>query len=89
LELKEITMINEWFAHWEPTWLFIILFVETLVGLYTAIVVTAEYKYDERKDLQKKLKRTKTTKKTTDGQKVTEETTETEEPLPGDHNVNS
>jgi hypothetical protein len=76
-------MINEWMFKWEPTWLFIILFIETLVGLYTAIVVTMEYKYDAEKDA-KKSKRTKTSKKVTDGTKITEEVTET---IEGDSNV--
>lgn len=73
-----LDLINVWFGKWESLWLFAILFIETLVGVYTAIVVTMEYKYDAAKDA-KRLKRTKTTKKTTDGQKVTEEVTEIEE----------
>ena len=48
------------------------------------LVVWLEYKYDFRKDEEKKHKKTKTTKKTTrglSGEETTEEVTETSEPI--------
>lgn len=74
--------INDFLALWEPIWLFLILFIETLVGAATLTILIKEYKYDEQKDIEKKQKKTRTTKKVTenkDGGKVTEETVETEE----------
>lgn len=52
-----------------------------LCSLYECWILTAEYRYDEAKDLAKE-KRTKTRKKTTQmpgGKTVTEENTETVE----------
>jgi hypothetical protein len=75
--------INAWLGHWEPTWLFLVLFTETLVGLAVLWWTIKEYVYDAQKDQEKKQKKTKTTRKTTKGaagETTTEETTETSEP---------
>ena len=79
-----LEQINTWMGKWEPIWLFVVLFPEMVAGLYSAWILTKEYKYDENKDLQKKQKRTKTTKKTTTntGGTVIEESVETSEPIP-------
>jgi hypothetical protein len=52
-------------------------------SIYECYILRKEYEYDENKDLEKKLKRTKTTKKVTqskDGTHTTEETSEITEP---------
>ena len=79
----------QWFTHYEPMWLFILLSSELIVGLITLYWVVKEYIYDERKDIEKKQKRTKTTKKTTkgvSGEETIEETTEVSEPM-AEYNV--
>ena len=76
--------ILEFMTKWEPVWLFLVLFPELLAGLYSAWILKREYDYDEAKDIEKKQKRTRTTKKTTTqpgGASVTEETTETVSPI--------
>lgn len=76
--------MNDWLLKWEPIWLFYILFIEMLVGSATLVILIKEYKYDEAKDLEKKQKKTKTSKKVTEsktGDKITEEVTETSEPM--------
>jgi hypothetical protein len=74
----------DWMAKYEPYWLFAILFPEMIAGIYTAYMVKKEYQYDENKDLEKKQRRTKTTKKTTTNPTgtVVEESVETSEPVP-------
>lgn len=75
---------NTWLEHWEPLWLFLILFIETIVSSLILWWTVKEFKYDEKKDLDKKQKRIKTTKKTTTkpgGETITEESTETHEPF--------
>lgn len=75
--------LNEILGKWEPVWLFLILFTETWVGAITLYWIIKEYAYDENKDLEKKQRRTKTTKKTTTkpgGESVVEEMIETVEP---------
>ena len=75
--------INTFLEHWEPIWLFIILFVETLAGFGSLYILIKEYRYDEAKDIAKKQRRTKTTKKVTThpgGDSISEETTEVTEP---------
>lgn len=50
----------------------------------TLKILIKEYEYDEAKDIEKKQKRTKTTRKVTTrpgGETTTEESTETSEPL--------
>ena len=74
----------DWMNKWEPVWLFLVLFPELLAGLYSAWILKREFDYDENKDLEKKQKRTRTTKKTTtepSGASITEESTETSEPV--------
>lgn len=74
----------EFLSKWEPIWLFLILAVEMLVAFAQLYWIIKEYNYDENKDIEKKQKRTKTTKKTTtqpSGASVVEEQTETTEPV--------
>lgn len=76
--------LNAFLEHWEPLWLFLVLVAETLVGVAILWWTVKEFKYDEDKDLQKKHRRTKTTKRTTntkDGQSIVEESTEVSEPI--------
>lgn len=76
--------IRTWFEHWEPIWLFAILFIETAIGFLQLSWIKREYFYDEQKDIEKKQRRTKTTKKTTTqpgGASVVEESVETSEPI--------
>lgn len=57
--------------------------VAFVAEVYICVILTAEYFYDANKDLLKKQKKTRTTKKTTtepSGTQTTEETTETVEP---------
>lgn len=61
--------------------------VSFLIELGILYYVAIEFYYDKNKDEAKKQKRTKTTKKVTqtkDGSTVTEEATETSEPLNGE-----
>lgn len=46
--------INSWLAHWEATWLFLILFVETLISGAILLWTIKEYYYDYFKDTKKK-----------------------------------
>jgi len=50
---------------------------------YICYILTMEYFYDRDKDLEKKHKKTRTTKKTTNkaGESIVEESTETFEPI--------
>jgi mannitol-specific phosphotransferase system IIBC component len=76
-------MFHEWMTTYEPEWLAAILLVETLAGFGSLYILIKEFKYDEQKDLEKKQKRTKTTKKTSTkaGETVVEESVETSEPV--------
>jgi|WetSurMetagenome_2_1015567.scaffolds.fasta_scaffold916121_3 hypothetical protein len=79
-----IVELNKWLEHWEPIWLFLILAVEAVVGIFSAYILVKEYKYDEMKDLAKSQRKTRTSKKTTqskDGGTTVEETVETTEPI--------
>ena len=79
--------ILTWMGRWEPVWLFLILFIETVIGCLTLYWVHQEFIYDEQKDLEKKQKRTRTTKKTVtqpNGASITEESTDTVEPSAGE-----
>jgi hypothetical protein len=79
-----ISALNELMGKWEPIWLFIILFTETLAGYATLYILIKEYNYDFQKDVEKKQRRTKTSKKTTTsatGQSTVEETSEVIEPI--------
>lgn len=74
----------QWFEHWEPIWLFLILAIETVVGFAQLYWIIREYNYDKQKDDQKKQRKTRTTKKTTTsatGQSTVEETSEVIEPI--------
>lgn len=60
--------------------------IAVLIDLGIFIILIVEYRYDERKDLEKKQRKTRTTKKVTTqpgGASTTEETTEVSEPVPG------
>lgn len=55
-----------------------------LAELFICYMLVLEYKYDEKKDIQKKQRSTKTVRKTTtkkDGDSVVEESTEVNEPV--------
>lgn len=61
----------------------IIITLILFCSIYECYVLKQEYNYDFQKDLEKKLKRTRTTKKVTqskDGTHTTEESTEVVEP---------
>ncbi len=77
-------MFHEWMVQYEPEWLAGILLIETLAGFGSLYILIKEYKYDEQKDLEKKQRRTKTTRKTStkDGATVIEESSEVSEPVP-------
>lgn len=36
-----------WLEHWEPLWLFLILFAELCIGLRNWFTLEKEYKYDK------------------------------------------
>ena len=37
---------NTWLGHWEPLWLLTVLLAESLIGLFSALVLLKEYFYD-------------------------------------------
>lgn len=79
-----LEFINAHLEHWYPLWWSIVFVIEMFVGIATLYILIKEYRYDEAKDLEKKQRKTRTTKKITeqkDGAKVTEETTEVSEPM--------
>lgn len=51
--------INSWLSHWEATWLFLILFVETIISGAILLWTIKEYYYDYQKDTKKKPRSTK------------------------------
>lgn len=76
--------LNAWLEHWYPLCWSIVFLIEMCVGIAILSMSIKEYRYDESKDLEKKQKRTRTSKKVTeqkDGGKVTEEVTEVSEPV--------
>lgn len=76
--------INNWLEHWYPLCWTVVFLIEMNVGIAILTMAIKEYKYDESKDLEKKQRKTRTTKKVTeskDGGKVVEETTEVSEPM--------
>lgn len=87
--VRWIESVNVWFTHWEGIWLFVVL----VAGLYyereTRNWAEREFRYDEQKDIEKKQRRTRTKKVTTQpgGASVTEET-ETVEPVPPEEAAN-
>jgi len=73
----------EFMTKYEPIWLFLILAIETFVAYLSLVWLKKEYFYDETKDLEKKQRRTRTSKKTTTqpgGASIVEENTEIVEP---------
>lgn len=89
MEDNMLEAINTYLEHWYPLWWSIVFVIEMFVGMATLYILIKEYRYDEAKDLEKKQRKTRTTKKTTeqkDGVKVTEETTEVSEPIKEDNN---
>lgn len=77
-------MLLSLIKEYESVWLFIFLLAGLIIELHSNYVLRLEYKYDKDKDDQKKQKKTRTTKKVTtnkDGQTITEEATETSEPV--------
>jgi hypothetical protein len=80
-----IEIINNFFTKYEGLWLFIILLIGLVYENRTYYWVKREYIYDERKDIEKKQRKTKTMKKTTTqpgGASIIEESTETVEGVP-------
>ncbi len=76
--------VLEWMNKWESIWLFLVLMPEMLIGFYSAYWIKREFDYDAQKDIEKKQRKTRTTKKTTstkDGGSVVEESTEISEPV--------
>lgn len=75
---------REWSA-WVAEWLIVILILRSIwYEKETLRMIIKEYEYDEQKDIEKKHRRTKTTKKTTQkpgGESVVEESTEISEPM--------
>ena len=91
-------MFTDWLKLNEHIWLFWQLNIEIFLGATSAILclfmlgherasaewLKREYEYDEQKDIEKKQRKTKTTKKTTTqpgGASITEEQTEVTEPM--------
>ena len=75
--------LNAHLEHWYPFWWSILFIAETFFGAASFYILVKEYRYDEAKDLAKKQRRTKTTKKTTrnpGGIEITEESSEVTEP---------
>lgn len=52
-----IFQINNWLSHWEPMWLFLVLFVEMVVGIATLTILVLEYFYDKQYNETKHQKR--------------------------------
>lgn len=80
-------MILELSAKYEPIWLFIFLLLGLVIEFHSNYMLRKEFDYDEQKDLEKKQKRTRTTKKVTTqpgGGSITEESVETSEPIQED-----
>lgn len=51
----------EWLTKYEPIWLFVILFGELLVGLYSAWILTVEFWYD--KDFNENIRKSRRDKR--------------------------
>lgn len=78
-----VDILNNWLTHWYPLFWSVLFILETFFAGAAFYILVKEYKYDEAKDIAKKQRRTKTTKKTTvhpGGDSISEETTEIEEP---------
>ena len=80
-----IEEINNFLLKWEPIWLLTVLLAEGLIGYITLTWVKREFYYDADKDVARKQKKTRTTKKTTTqpgGASIVEEATEVSENIP-------
>lgn len=78
-----LELLNSHLEHWYPSYWSVLFILETFFGVASFYILVKEYKYDEAKDIEKKQRRTRTTKKTTtqpSGVSTTEETIETVEP---------
>lgn len=76
--------LNKFLGEWQYIWFFVILSLGLAVEIHSNYMLRKEYEYDENKDLEKKQRRTRTTKKTTmskAGESTVEETTEVSEPV--------
>lgn len=76
--------LNKFLGDWQYIWFFVILSLGLLVEIHSNYMLRKEYEYDENKDLEKKQRRTRTTKKTTTskaGESIVEESTEVSEPI--------
>ncbi len=76
--------LNKFLGDWQYIWFFVILALGLAVEFHSNYMLRKEYQYDEQKDLEKKQKRTRTTRKTTKGaggESVTEEQIEVTEPV--------
>lgn len=51
--------INAWLEHWEPTWLFLILLIETIVSTAILVWTIKEFYYDYSKDANKRTRKKK------------------------------
>ncbi len=74
----------DFMTKWEPIWLALAFIVSIGFEAFTAYWIVKEYQYDEAKDLEKKQRKTRTTKKTTSkpgGETVVEESQEVTEPI--------
>ena len=83
--IEIIYAVNRFLGEFEPIWLLAVLLAEGLVGYVTLTWVKREFYYDADKDVARKQKKTKTTKKTTTqpgGASVVEEATEVSENIP-------
>jgi len=72
--------LNEFFTKWEGLWLFIVLVAGLAIEFHSNYMLRKEYEYDEQKDLLRKQKRVRVTRKltkTADGSTVEENTEET------------
>lgn len=78
--MEIITSLNEILTKWEGLWLFIVLVAGLAVEFHSNYMLRKEYEYDEQKDILRKQKRVRVTRKLTkakDGSTVEEHTEET------------
>jgi hypothetical protein len=72
--------LNEVLTKWEGLWLFVVLIAGLCIEFHSNYMLRKEYEYDEQKDILRKQKRVRVTKKVTknkDGSTVEENTEET------------
>lgn len=73
-------VLNDFFTKWEGLWLFIVLVAGLAIEFHSNYMLRKEYEYDEQKDILRKQKRVRITKKITtakDGSTIEENTEET------------